>query len=52
VKRLTDMTMSEGEYEVIWDGTGSHGSRVGAGMYLIRMQAESYVMTKKVLLVQ
>jgi len=52
VSSLMDVYMAKGEYEIMWDGLSDDGKRMGAGMYIIRMQADHYIQTRKVLLVQ
>ena len=37
VRTLVDTFQSEGAYAAIWDGTDDAGSRVGSGVYLLRL---------------
>jgi hypothetical protein len=52
VKTLVSENMGMGEHEVMWNGTNNAGSEVSAGMYLYKVDAGSFVETKKMLLVK
>ena len=43
---------SPGCYQVDWDGKDSHNNKVSSGTYLIQMQTEGYVRTRKMTLLQ
>ena len=42
----------EGPHRVFWDGTDDGGRRLGAGIYLYRLEAAQQVVTRKVVLVE
>lgn len=50
VKTLVDMKLTTGTYKVNWDGTGSNGSRLPAGVYYCHLRAGDYYETKKIVL--
>jgi len=39
VRRLVNETLAGGRYEVVWDGAGETGTRVGPGVYFARLRA-------------
>jgi hypothetical protein len=41
-----------GRYRVDWDGRNRHDQRVASGIYIYRLQADSYVKTRKMILVK
>ena len=47
VRTLASGAFGPGRYSVAWDGRGDSGSRLGAGMYFVRMSAGRYVKTLK-----
>ena len=52
VRTLVSENKGVGAYTVNWDGTNNNGVTVSAGMYLYKINTESYVETKKMLLVK
>ncbi len=52
VKTVLDESISAGNREVTWDGLNTNGQRVASGMYIYRMQAGSFSMTKKMLMMK
>jgi len=48
VSTLVDERIEAGRHESVWDGRDQSGNRVASGVYFIRMQAESYGATRKV----
>jgi hypothetical protein len=53
VLTLIDHESKEAGYHAaIWDGRNRHGQPVASGIYLYRLRAGSFVMTKKMILVQ
>lgn len=52
VRTLLSGEKPEGTSSVIWDGCNNKGRQLGAGTYFYRLQTESGVMTRKMLLVR
>lgn len=52
VRTLASGTKPAGGYEVVWDRTSRDGSRVGAGVYFIRLEHQGLLRVRKVLVVQ
>lgn len=52
VSVLQNASQGPGEYHVAWDGTGSHGRRLPAGVYLMRFQAGTVSQTRHVVVVE
>ena len=52
VKTLVSESKAADSYSVSWDGTNDSGVSVSAGMYLYKVDAGSFVETKKMLLVK
>lgn len=52
VAGLFEGTVSSSQQEFIWNGTNKYGGQVGSGVYFVRVFGESYVSTKKVVLVR
>jgi hypothetical protein len=47
VRTLVDEERSAGRYRVVWDGRNEAGSRVSSGVYLYKMMAGHFMVTKK-----
>ncbi|MCD4828212.1 MAG: DUF1565 domain-containing protein [Candidatus Cloacimonetes bacterium] len=52
VRTLVDGDMPAGYHDIVWDGRDNHGSAVGSGVYLCRMQAGSNSRVRKLLLLK
>jgi hypothetical protein len=52
VRILVDDYKSAGTYRLIWDGKDDYGQTVSTGMYLYRLQTNSGVLVKKMLLLK
>jgi hypothetical protein len=52
VKVLVDEYQSAGTKKVVWDGKNENGERVSSGIYFYRLDAGSYVQTKKMSLLK
>ena len=52
VKTLQDGNQSAGKYETVWDGKNSSGNKVGSGVYFYRIQANSFIQTRKMILLK
>ena len=49
VRPLADESSSLGGHELSWDGSGSAGARLPAGVYFVRLVSGSRAVTEKVL---
>ena len=47
IKTLVDNVYEAGSYKVTWDGTNSSFQTVSSGLYFYRIQAGSFIATKK-----
>jgi hypothetical protein len=52
IKRLTNKNYEAGRHSVAWLGDDERGSRVGSGVYFVRMQAGDFDDMKKVMLLR
>jgi glycosidase len=52
IKTLLNDFRNNGIYSVVWDGDDYFGERVSSGVYFYRMEAGSYVETKKMMLMK
>ena len=52
VKTLYEGNQSAGKYQTVWDGESSSGVKVGSGVYFYRIQANSFIQTKKMILLK
>lgn len=52
VKTLVNRELLPGSYEETWDGTNNIGQQVPGGVYFYRLKTESFVETKKMLLIR
>ena len=52
VKTLFEGNQSAGSYQTIWNGENSSGIKVGSGVYFYRILANSFVQTKKMILLK
>ena len=52
VRSLMDRRVEAGRHEIVWDGKDDAGRRMPSGLYLIHMQAGTYVMQRKMLFIQ
>jgi hypothetical protein len=52
VATLLDETMGAGNFTVTWDGQDKNGAKAASGMYIYRLQAGNFSMTKKMLMVK
>jgi len=50
VRSLIDEEKEPGQYSVHWDGRDDKGQTVGSGVYLYRIEAETFVSTKKMII--
>ena len=52
VRELKNGFMSEGEYNLTWDGRSSTGQSVSSGLYIYQLKSNSYIATKKMLMIK
>jgi len=52
IRTLVQQTMSEGPYEVVWDGTDHRGRPVASGVYLYRLDAGDQSLNKRMMLIR
>ena len=52
VRTLVDSYKPAGKYSVIWDGCDSRKTKLSTGVYFIKMKADEFSASRKVLLVQ
>jgi hypothetical protein len=52
IKTLADAQMQSGIHQLCWNTSDENGSRVTAGIYLLRMQTDSYSETKKLVVIK
>jgi flagellar hook assembly protein FlgD len=52
VRTLVDADQPAGRYAVPWDGRDDHGRAVASGIYLYRIKAVDFVMTRKMVLLK
>jgi flagellar hook assembly protein FlgD len=44
--------MTAGIYNSVWDGTNDSGNSVASGLYIIRLNAGNFSITRKMLLIK
>lgn len=49
---LVDASKSPGDYVTVWQGFDRHGSQVSSGVYFYRLEAGTYVQTKKLVILK
>ena len=52
VRRLVDEVVTEGDHDVVWDGSDSGGRVLASGTYLYRVQIGEFVETKQMILLK
>ncbi len=52
IRTLVDEPMAAGTYTAVWDGKDDAGKLVTTGIYLVRMRAEGFSATRKVVLMK
>ncbi len=52
VRTLTGGFHTAGQYRILWDGRNDHDAAVASGVYLVRLQADRFMQTRKILLVK
>ncbi len=49
---INNQVENPGQYRVMWDGTNGSGNRVATGVYIYRLRANSFVSSKKMILLK
>jgi hypothetical protein len=52
VRSLVSGSLQAGEHQIQWDATGNNGTAVASGIYIYRLQAGSFVQTRKMTLLR
>jgi flagellar hook assembly protein FlgD len=52
VSVLVDEEQTAGFYSTVWSGKDDHGYAVGSGMYICRMTAGEFTVSRKLILVR
>jgi len=52
IKEMVNAPIQIGKYSILWNGTDTNGNKVGAGVYLYKLQAENFTQTKKMILLK
>ena len=52
VRTLLDESRTAGTHEVAWDGRADNGQRVASGVYLVRLEGQDFVESRRVALVK
>jgi hypothetical protein len=52
VKTLYEGNQSAGRYQTVWDGESNSGVKVGSGVYFYRILANSFIQTRKMILLK
>lgn len=52
VRALVFANQSSGSYEITWNGRNDLGKKVSSGIYLIRLEAGTFIQTKKMILMK
>ena len=52
VNELVSGRINTGTHKVIWNGTDAHGNPVASGMYLYQLKTDSFIKTRKLLLLK
>ncbi len=52
VRELKNGFVPEGEYNLTWDGRSATGQSVASGLYIYQLKSNSYIATKKMLMIK
>jgi len=52
LRTLVDAPQAAGHFQITWDGKDDTGNGVASGVYLYRLEAESFAETKKMILLR
>jgi len=52
IRTLVDETVNMGHHQITWNGKDNHGNSVASGVYQYRMQAGTYIATRRMMLMK
>jgi len=52
IKEIVNTQMQIGNHNIVWDGTRTDGVKVGAGVYLYKLQTDNFSESKKMILLK
>ncbi len=52
VRTLMNADLNAGYHQVVWDGKNNLGTSVSSGVYIYRVEAGSFISTKKMMLMK
>ena len=52
IKEIVNTQMQIGNHNIVWDGTSTDGVKVGAGVYLYKLQTDNFSESKKMILLK
>jgi len=52
VRTLVDEQKKPNVYKVVWDGHDNNGTRVASGVYFYKLEAGSFVKTRKMVILK
>ena len=52
VRALVNSDLDAGTHHIVWDGKNNYGGQVATGMYIYRIEAGSFISTKKMMLLK
>ena len=52
IRTLVDLSREAGRYSVVWDGRAGDGREVASGVYFYRIQVNTFVATKKMIMIK
>ena len=52
IKELANTPMQIGNYNITWNGTDTNGAKVGAGVYLYKLQTDNFSESRKMILLK
>jgi flagellar hook assembly protein FlgD len=52
IRQIIDAVQPAGVYQVVWDGRDARGLEVASGVYLYRLDAGSFLQTRRLVLLK